>query len=239
MADTEQTDYAYCAELLRNKDPDRWLAVQYAPSDQRRRLTALYAFFCELRRIPASVSEPPLGEIRLQWWRDAFQEIRDGKLPRAHPVVGEIAKSGIADSQFEDVIASLIDAGARPLYSEEFEEFADLENWLATMGGVVDGVAVKMLGGARDIVDAAVRAGTGFALAREGRHWAPRFGSDISQLSVAIAVETAPQLKSASGEIAPALLHLALTRAYAKRHDAPFDLKKRVLLFLAMAFGRF
>ena len=239
MADIEQTDYAYCAELLRNKDQDRWLAAQYAPEDQRRHLTALYAFFCELRRIPASVSEPPLGEIRLQWWRDAFQEIRDGKLPRAHPVVGEIAKSGLADPKFEDAIASLIDAGARPLYSEEFEELADLEKWLATIGGAIDGLAVRMLGGDVETINAAIRAGTGFALAREGRHWAPRFGSDISQLSVAIAKETASQLKSASGDIAPALLHLALTRAYAKRHDAPFDLKKRVLLFSAMAFGRF
>lgn len=51
---------------------DRYLAALLAPSAVRGDLIALAAFAGELARIPAYVSEPMVGEIRLQWWRDTI-----------------------------------------------------------------------------------------------------------------------------------------------------------------------
>lgn len=223
--------------MVRARDEDRWLASRYARPEPRRALIALYAFHRELRRIPASVSEPPLGEIRLQWWREGFAEIRDGKVSRAHPVILELAAAGLASTDFEQQIDTMIDAAARPLYGEGFADIADLTDWLARIDGAVDGVAAMALGGVA-LAGVAARAGTGFALAREGRQWAPALGAEIVNSALSIVEETTPALKIASTDISPALMHLSLTGLYATRGDKPFPLAKRLRLFSAMAFGR-
>ena len=238
MTGQANQEYEYCATLVRVRDEDRWLASRYAEPERRRVLMALYAFHGELRRIPASVSEPPLGEIRLQWWREGLAEIRDGRPSRAHPVLLELAAAGLASEKFKQQIDTMIDAAARPLYGEGFAEVADLTDWLARIDGAVDGLAALALGvgGQADI---AARAGTGFALAREGRHWAPALETEIMRCALSIATETSPALRKAPAKLSPALLHMSLTRSYAMRGEKPFPLAKRLQLFLAMGFGRF
>ncbi len=239
MSDANTHNRDYCAALVKAQDEDRWLAAQYAPPGDRRRLIALYAFHCELRRIPAVVSEPPLGEIRLQWWRDALQELREGKPVRAHPVVAELAIAGLASEEFRAYLERVISAFARPLYEAQFGNLADLTEWLVNAEGVIDALAVRLLGGNEALARCAARAGAAFALAREGRAWAPQAALEIPEHVMAIADDTAPQLKRAPGHLAPALLPFALTRSYAKHGAKPFPAEKRLRLFSAMAFRRF
>lgn len=61
--------------LLQNNDPDRRLAALFAPPEVRGRLFALYAFYQEIARIPESVSEPMIGEMRLHWAREAVEDL--------------------------------------------------------------------------------------------------------------------------------------------------------------------
>ena len=53
-------------------DRDRYLADLFAPEAARPHLFALHAFNARLRGSATASSEPTLGEIRLQWWRDAL-----------------------------------------------------------------------------------------------------------------------------------------------------------------------
>lgn len=238
----EATDHSpreYCADLVKTRDEDRWLAAGYAGDAERRKLLALYAFHCELRRIPSAVSEPALGEIRLQWWREALDEIRAGKRPRAHPAVEELAAAGFGAEGFAERIERVIDAHARPLYGEGFGDIADLTAWLEKTDGAVDALAAVALDGGEALAAAAEKAGAGFALAREGRVLAPTLADDISPKALTAAAEAAPVLRKAPGAAAPAVLHLALTRAYARRGERPFPTVKRLRLFSAMAFGWF
>ena len=234
----QTTGGEYSSELVRARDEDRWLAAQYAPEKERRALIALYAFHCELRKIPGAVSEPPLGEIRLQWWREALQEIRDGKSPRAHPVVETLAQAGIVQSVAADKYDAVIDASARPLYCEGFGDIADLVSWLKEAEGGVDAIAATLLAGDETIADAARQAGVAFALAREGAGLAPNLSDSIEPEAKAAWRDAKSQLAQ-SNAAAPALLHLALTPAYLKRGRKPFPVRKRLRLFTAMAFGRF
>jgi phytoene synthase len=82
----------HCRDLVRKTDPDRLLLAELAPVERRPALWALAAFNWEVARIPERVSEPMLGAIRRQWWRDAWGEIADGK-PRRHPVVEALAEA--------------------------------------------------------------------------------------------------------------------------------------------------
>jgi phytoene synthase len=86
---------------------DEYLSALLAPREVRDDLIVLAAFWGETGRVPSTVSEPMLGEIRLQWWRDAL-------LSRAaasgHPVAdamrGTIARRDVP----LDLIDSLIDS---------------------------------------------------------------------------------------------------------------------------------
>jgi len=53
---------------------------------RRADVLAVQALLETLRDIPGRVSEPMLGEIRMRWWYEAVEEIRDGKTPRYHPL---------------------------------------------------------------------------------------------------------------------------------------------------------
>ena len=69
---TDPLEIDVFAAQLRLHDPDRYLTARLAPKPSRPALITLYAFNAELARICDAVSEPALGEIRLQWWRDAL-----------------------------------------------------------------------------------------------------------------------------------------------------------------------
>ncbi len=98
-----------CEALVREHDRDRWTTARLA-GPEAGRLHALYAFNLEVARIPSVVSEPMLGEIRLQWWRDAVAEIFDGKPPRRHEVVEPLARTIAAADLPRDLFEALLDA---------------------------------------------------------------------------------------------------------------------------------
>lgn len=202
-------------------------------------MTALYAFQIELRRIPSAVSEPPLGEIRLQWWREALDEIRSGSPPRAHPVVEAMAQAGLAAPAHEARIDAAIDAAARPLYGEGFSSAAALEAWLEEAEGGFDALAVRLAGGDEALGGAAAKAGAAFALAREGGGIAPQLAQEARARAKVLYAEHAAALSGAPAHASPALLHLALTPAYLARREKAFPAIKRLRLFSAMAFARY
>ena len=72
-------------------------------------LMALTAFNVEVAQIADRVSEPGLGEIRLQWWRDALDALQAGE-ETDNPIAD--ALSGIVAEQANMVplLKGLIDA---------------------------------------------------------------------------------------------------------------------------------
>lgn len=84
-------------ERLKREDEDRWLSSRYAPVGGRQKLVALYALNLELAKVRTIVSEPGLGAIRFQWWRDAIGEIANGGPPRKHDVVLAVAEIGLPE----------------------------------------------------------------------------------------------------------------------------------------------
>src|ERR1700720_1226840 len=79
------------AALVRRHDRDRYQTALFAPAGRREALLALYAFNYEIARVRESVTEPMLGLIRLQWWREVLDAAYAGAPPRQHPVVLPLA----------------------------------------------------------------------------------------------------------------------------------------------------
>lgn len=59
--------------LARTFEYDRYLTALLMPRASREGLVLLAAFAGELKRIPDLVTEPIIGAIRFQWWRDALE----------------------------------------------------------------------------------------------------------------------------------------------------------------------
>ncbi|MEZ5830427.1 MAG: squalene/phytoene synthase family protein [Dongiaceae bacterium] len=81
----------YCLTQLRQGDRDRYLALLFSPAPARDGLAAVAAFNLELARAASEISESMLGLVRLQWWREAVEEIRAGGATRRHPVVDALS----------------------------------------------------------------------------------------------------------------------------------------------------
>lgn len=123
---------------VREADEDRWLAAQFAPKAVRRKLITLYAFNLEVARISERITEPRLGEIRLQWWREAVEEVFRGGPVADHPVVRALAdlvrENGLPLAPFD----ALLTARVSDLSAAPFEAWSDLDAYVdATAGGII------------------------------------------------------------------------------------------------------
>src|ERR1700752_4314564 len=72
------------AALVRRHDRDRFQTVLFAPAARREALFALYAFNYEIARVRERVTEPTLGRIRLEWWRETIAAAFEGGPVRDH-----------------------------------------------------------------------------------------------------------------------------------------------------------
>jgi phytoene synthase len=105
---------SYSGGLIRAHDRDRYLLSLFAPVDRQAALWALYAFNYEIARTREVVSDTTLGLIRLQWWRDAFAAIYDGRGAPKHEILQDLAPAILAydlpQAAFDEV-----------LYAREFD----------------------------------------------------------------------------------------------------------------------
>ncbi|SFP54803.1 squalene/phytoene synthase family protein [Tranquillimonas alkanivorans] len=137
-----------CAELVERGDPDRFLAAMAAPPAARDVLFPVYAFNLEVARAPWVTQEPMIAEMRLQWWRDALEEIASGSNVRRHEVVGPLSE--VLDAEGARLLDDLIEARRRDIEGEPFEDEAAFWAYLDATAGHLMWVAARALGAAED-----------------------------------------------------------------------------------------
>lgn len=96
-------------------DPERALAVAYAPVEARVALAALFALDERFGGIVASTGEPMIGLMRLAWWREALEKLGLAPAPE-EPLLVLLADkllprgvTGTVLAAIEDGWAALID----------------------------------------------------------------------------------------------------------------------------------
>ncbi len=155
--------FAYCAELVRTADRDRFIASLFAPAEHRGTLQALYAFNCEVARVREVAREPLPGEIRLQWWSDVVNGERDAEA-RANPVALALLATSERHRLTVTKLNDLIEARRFDLYDEPMASLADLETYARRTSSALFALAGQILAGvAADAV--AEPAGIGYAIA--------------------------------------------------------------------------
>ncbi len=141
---------SYCGEQVRSHDPDRFLTCLFAPADKREGLFALYAFNIELSRIRETVTEPMMGQIRLQWWREAIADLYEGRV-RGHQVLQALGPilPGTVD---QDLIQEMIEGRELDLSDEPPVSDTTVKQYARSTGGALMRAAALVLG----VKDAAV-----------------------------------------------------------------------------------
>ncbi|MBZ6074796.1 phytoene/squalene synthase family protein [Microvirga puerhi] len=157
--------YSHCEALVREADPDRFWASQFAPADKRPHLHALHAFSYEIARVRDSVREAMLGEIRLQWWRDALQGEARGDV-RANPIVAALDDTIVKFKLPRAALVDLIDARIFDLYDDLMPTLNDLEGYCGETASSLFRLAsiVLMNGVDPRNADAAGHAGVAYAV---------------------------------------------------------------------------
>lgn len=156
------------AQSARAGEPDRHLSALLAPPAVRPHLLALAAFASELSHVSTAVTrEPAMGEIRLQWWRDALVSSPDN-VRTGHPVA-DAMRAAVRDCRLPHaLVLDVIDAHELELAAHPVADDAELASYLWKSQGALFALAAGMLGAqsAETAHAAASTGGHAYGLAR-------------------------------------------------------------------------
>lgn len=141
----QAADAAYCANLVRRLDPDRWLATLFAPEAARPGLLALYAFNVEVARTAEQVREPMLGRIRLQWWHEAIDAAYRG-VSRNEPIERSLATLIDSVELERSCFDRIIEARETDLDTDSISSLDDLLAYAEATSSTLVRLALQVLG---------------------------------------------------------------------------------------------
>lgn len=226
-------DLSYSGQEVRKYDNDRFLTSLFAPAERREALFALYAFNLEIAKTREVVTEPVLGQMRLQFWRDGIEAVYEGGAIPKHAVMEPLAAAakehGLTRAHFD----RLIDAREADLDDTPPASIECLVNYAEVTGAPLVHLALETLG-VRD--EAARRAGRhvgiAYALtgilravpfhARQQRQMLPddRMQAHGAKQGDLFELRSVPELRPVVQEVGEAAReHLAQARAL--RRDVP------------------
>ena len=143
-------DLSAVGQLALEGDEDRFRAALFAPAEVREGMFAVIALNVELAKIPLTVSEPLLGEIRLQWWSDAVEDLCERGVRRPHDILAVLPHAlSLA------VLRALIDARRFDIHDAPMADRAALDTYLAATGGGVARLMAEAAGATGEALEIA------------------------------------------------------------------------------------
>jgi NADH dehydrogenase [ubiquinone] 1 alpha subcomplex assembly factor 6 len=151
---------------VRRHDRDRFQTALFAPVGDREVLFALYAFNFEIARVRESVREGMLGQIRLQWWREAIDAAYGAGPVRKHEVVEAITAAIRERAPNRAHFDRLIDTRERDLDDAPPPTMAALEEYAEGSSATLIYLALEVLrAGTPAAQEAARHVGIAYAFA--------------------------------------------------------------------------
>ncbi|KAK4167632.1 NADH dehydrogenase complex I, assembly factor 6 [Cladorrhinum sp. PSN259] len=127
----------YCGNQLKNGDNDAYLIRQFVPRSAQNAYDALRTLNLELARLPETVSNPTIGQFRMQFWRDTVNKVFAGNPPREpisillHQAIMDLrAKTGAAGvSSLKFWLLRFINTRERHMENKPFVSLSALEDY--------------------------------------------------------------------------------------------------------------
>ncbi|KAH9992020.1 Squalene/phytoene synthase [Xylariaceae sp. FL0662B] len=127
----------YCVEQLRQSDYDSYLIRNLLPKSRQDAYDVFRAFNLELVRLPELVSNPTIGQLRMQFWRDAVKNTFAGKPPKEpimvllHKVLSDLRETA-PDSNPNSIkfwLSRIINTREKYMDNRPFTNLASLEEY--------------------------------------------------------------------------------------------------------------
>jgi phytoene synthase len=147
---TADADAAFCADLVRSHDFDRYASTLFVDAATRRALLALYAFDVEICRVRDQVSQPLPGEIRLQWWTDMLAGSGHGGV-EGNPVAAELLRAIERYALPVEPLARLVEAHLFDLYNDPMPDMPALQAYADATTSTLFSLGARVMGETSDV----------------------------------------------------------------------------------------
>jgi phytoene synthase len=134
----------YCQRKAAASGSSFYYSFLFLPRDQRRAITALYAFCREVDDVVDEATDPGVARAKLSWWRGEVEALFNGgpQHPVARALVPIVRAFPISESQLNEIIAGM----EMDLDYNRYPDFATLEVYCHRVAGVVGLLSAGIFG---------------------------------------------------------------------------------------------
>ncbi len=134
----------YCEQRAAKSGSSFYYSFLFLPDEQRRAITALYAFCREVDDIVDEAREVAVARTKLAWWRAEIARVYEG-VPQ-HPVARALAEHIPRFKLSREHLLDIIDGMAMDLDHAGYESFDELRVYCHRVAGVVGILAAQIFG---------------------------------------------------------------------------------------------
>ena len=153
----------YCQRKAAQSGSSFYYAFLFVPPEQRRAITALYAFCREVDDVVDECTDPDVAAAKLAWWRQEIGTLEAGGAQ--HPVTRALAPLARTYGITRERLGQIIDGMEMDLRQSRYADLVALERYCYHVAGVVGLLAAGIFGYANpQTLEYAKALGTAFQL---------------------------------------------------------------------------
>jgi phytoene synthase len=134
----------YCQQKAARGGSSFYYSFLFLPANQRRAITALYAFCREVDDVVDECQEPQVAATKLAWWRQELARVYGGQ-PQ-HPVAQALQAASGEFNLPEEQLQEIIDGMEMDLQQSRYLDFKALSLYCYRVAGVVGLLAAEIFG---------------------------------------------------------------------------------------------
>ncbi|EXI78042.1 MAG: Dehydrosqualene synthase [Candidatus Accumulibacter appositus] len=134
----------YCQQKAARSGSSFYYSFLFLPPDQRRAITALYAFCREVDDVVDECHDPQIAATKLAWWRQELSSVYGGK-PQ-HPVSQALQSACACFNLPEEQLQEIIDGMEMDLQQSRYLDFKALSLYCYRVASVVGLLAAEIFG---------------------------------------------------------------------------------------------
>lgn len=138
------TPEEYCQDKAARSGSSFYYSFLFLPEEQRRAITALYAFCREVDDVVDECQDPEIAQRKLDWWRTEIAQTFNGKAnhPVCRALIKVISRFNLPQEHFQEII----DGMEMDLTTIRYQNFNDLSLYCYRVASVVGLMAAEIFG---------------------------------------------------------------------------------------------
>jgi squalene synthase HpnD len=134
----------YCQQKAATAGSNAYYSLLFLPAEQRRAVTALYAFLREVQEVVEECQDPGVARLKLHWWQQEIGKSFTGNPnhPVAIALVNPVRHCHLALEYFYEVI----NGAEKDLDSIHFPSFTELAQYCHRLFCIVEQLVAQVLG---------------------------------------------------------------------------------------------